>query len=254
MATNKVVYGNTTLIDLTGDTAEASDVASGKIFHNKAGVQQTGTGTIVTPTSITPSNSSPASMSANGIYQPTASGYAISSYSSVAPSNSSPPSLSNGSIYKPSANGYAISSYSNITPSSSGAYFASGMTKMSSSGYAYSSQQTAGFTLLGSQTNTDTSATTVNLSSSISNFRYLFVSFSPIESGKVNISAISYPPLQIILTSLWTSGTTIRGYYVKGNSGSMGQCYVDITYVSNTSIQFKKSDSLSRTIYFYGVK
>ena len=69
MATNKVVYGNTTLIDLTGDTAEASDVASGKIFHNKAGVQQTGTGTIVTPTSITPSNSSPASMSANGIYQ-----------------------------------------------------------------------------------------------------------------------------------------------------------------------------------------
>lgn len=140
MATNKVVYGNTTLIDLTGDTAEASDVASGKIFHNKAGVQQTGTATIVTPTSITPSNSSPASMSANGIYKPTASGYAISSYSSVAPSNSSPPSLSNGSIYKPSANGYAISSYSSITPSSSGAYFSSGMIKMSSSGYAYSSK------------------------------------------------------------------------------------------------------------------
>ena len=34
---NKVVYGNTTLIDLTADTAVASDVASGKYFHLATG-------------------------------------------------------------------------------------------------------------------------------------------------------------------------------------------------------------------------
>lgn len=111
----------------------------------------------VSGTSITPSNSSPASMSSGTLYTPSASGYAISSYSSVTPSNSSPATLSSGSIYKmggagkavasvtsvapsntspasltsgtvykPSANGVAISSYSSITPSSTSQSVSSG--------------------------------------------------------------------------------------------------------------------------------
>lgn len=40
---NKIIYGNETLIDLTSDTATASDVAVGKIFHLASGVQATGT-------------------------------------------------------------------------------------------------------------------------------------------------------------------------------------------------------------------
>lgn len=40
---NKIIYGNETLIDLTSDTATASDVASGKTFHLASGVQATGT-------------------------------------------------------------------------------------------------------------------------------------------------------------------------------------------------------------------
>lgn len=43
MAINKIVYGDTTLIDLTSDTATASDVASGKKFHDRTGAQVTGT-------------------------------------------------------------------------------------------------------------------------------------------------------------------------------------------------------------------
>ena len=43
MAINKVEYGNTTLIDLTPTTATAADVASGKIFFGRDGVQTTGT-------------------------------------------------------------------------------------------------------------------------------------------------------------------------------------------------------------------
>ena len=39
---NKVVYGGTTLIDLTGDDVTASDVLSGKKFHLPSGAQGTG--------------------------------------------------------------------------------------------------------------------------------------------------------------------------------------------------------------------
>lgn len=42
---NKVVYGSDTLIDLTADTVTASDVASGKTFHDKSGASVTGTNT-----------------------------------------------------------------------------------------------------------------------------------------------------------------------------------------------------------------
>ena len=40
---NKVVYNGTTLIDLTADTAIASDVAQGKYFHLATGERVQGT-------------------------------------------------------------------------------------------------------------------------------------------------------------------------------------------------------------------
>lgn len=43
MAVNKVVLGTETLLDLTGDTATAEDVAEGKTFHLASGVQTVGT-------------------------------------------------------------------------------------------------------------------------------------------------------------------------------------------------------------------
>ena len=44
MANNKVVYGNTTIMDITDTTAEASDVASGAVFYDRGGVRTVGTG------------------------------------------------------------------------------------------------------------------------------------------------------------------------------------------------------------------
>lgn len=40
---NKVIFGNDTLIDLTGDTVVASDVLRGKTFHGKDGAPTSGT-------------------------------------------------------------------------------------------------------------------------------------------------------------------------------------------------------------------
>lgn len=93
--------------------------------------------------SVTPSNSIPPDLERNKVYQPTSAGYAISDYDLLEPSNSTPRAISTGHMYAPEGSGYAIESYSNVTPSADGTYFSSGMKKMSSSGYAYSSQPSA---------------------------------------------------------------------------------------------------------------
>ena len=51
MAINKVIYGGNTLIDLTGDTVTAADVASGVTFHDKSGTVVEGTNTFDSDTS-----------------------------------------------------------------------------------------------------------------------------------------------------------------------------------------------------------
>lgn len=45
MAYNKIIYGDTTLIDLTADTVTAADLAKGVTAHDKAGEAITGTST-----------------------------------------------------------------------------------------------------------------------------------------------------------------------------------------------------------------
>ena len=44
MANNKVVYGDTTIMDITDTTASASDVAAGEVFYDRGGNRTVGTG------------------------------------------------------------------------------------------------------------------------------------------------------------------------------------------------------------------
>lgn len=44
MGVNKVIYGNTPIMDITDTTAEAADVAAGAVFYDRSGSRQVGTG------------------------------------------------------------------------------------------------------------------------------------------------------------------------------------------------------------------
>ena len=59
MAINKVVYGDTTLIDLTSDTVTADKLITGIVAHDKSGAVITGTAPAVSNQnkSITPTRS-----------------------------------------------------------------------------------------------------------------------------------------------------------------------------------------------------
>ena len=96
---NKVVYGNQTVMDISGDTVTASDVAQGKTFHDATGEQKTGSYVAPTITQITPSNSSPVTLTSGNNYQPTANGKAVASITDVTPTAYYCPQLVSGNIY-----------------------------------------------------------------------------------------------------------------------------------------------------------
>lgn len=50
MAINKVAYGNTVLLDVSGDTVTVGDVVAGVTFHLRDGTQ--GTGSVVNGNSL----------------------------------------------------------------------------------------------------------------------------------------------------------------------------------------------------------
>ena len=80
----------------------------------------------------------------------------------ITPSDSSPVSMTADAAYKPSTAGYAIaSSPTSVSPSSSGTYFSSGIKRMTSSGYACSSQPPKA--AYGTATISTANAITINL-------------------------------------------------------------------------------------------
>lgn len=67
MAINKVVYGNTTVIDLSTDTvSSAADIVSGKVGHLRDGTQVTGTASGGGSSKAIQVNSGAASVHTNG--------------------------------------------------------------------------------------------------------------------------------------------------------------------------------------------
>ena len=223
----------------SGKTAiDASHVLSG--YQGWAnGNKISGTYTAPTITSITPSNSSPVSLSSGSNYSPTASGYAISSYTSKTPS-SSPSSVSSGSIYKMGGSGYVIDTYSSITPSSTGAYFSSGMKYMNSSGYAYSSQPQMTETTLWTNSSPTSSfaSQTVTLSQDMDNFSYLKITVRASTTSDKRIGVIiSVSDFKNTVTSGQGASLGICG----GNSGTHARRAV--AYTSDTQVWFSNAAS-----------
>lgn len=200
-------------------------------------------------TSVTPSNSSPASLTSGSIYKMGGAGKAVASVTDITPSDSSPASMSSGSVYKAGAAGYAIESNpTSITPSSSGTAFSAGITKMESSGYAYT--ESSGETTLwtNSAPSNNFYSSTVTLSQSIANFKYIIVYFRPIKAsyGSETRVIVSRSELEAAIAMTGTARFALACYYSNtnfsrvfsegtGTSISFGGCWKQATSSSQAN-------------------
>ena len=186
--------------------ADGTSFSSGYKYMSDGGYAYT---TQQTSTSITPSNTSPAYMSANTKYTPTAAGYAISSYSSAS-----------------------------VTPTTSGTAFSSGWNRMTSFGYAYSSQPTTVTTTplwTNSSPNGTFAAQTITLSSSMANYDEIKITFQgPVVTEYPNTTSYNVFPVSLITASQNANASfcAILGGYRRTSTQRIRR----VTFVSNTQI------------------
>ena len=241
---NKVIYGNQTLIDTTGDTAVASDVASGKTFHSATGEQLTGTKTA--PTSITPSNASPVALSSSGEYAPTESGYAIKQYTNVDPNPSGGgtgtyhiTNTNDARIFK--SEGWIVPDRTEVTPSNS-----SPVSLQSSKNYYIASSSNGGYAIESYNTINPSNSTPPSLASGsiykTTDVGHAIKGYSVFQEGtlilpapagtfvKFEGSGVAIPSItEIAPSNLTPAPMTSGGFYEAMNSGYAIQSYSSVT-------------------------
>lgn len=107
---------------------------------------------------------------------------------------------------------------------------------------------------LGEATNTVTTAVSVTLNDSLSNYAYIVLSMTPVTDGAYIPSRYPTTPLQDIVEVDYFKRHTINGAFVTGNTGSASHQTTTFTYVDDTHITYQKSTNPSRPIYVYGIK
>lgn len=107
---------------------------------------------------------------------------------------------------------------------------------------------------LGQGTSTATTALSITLNDSLSNYAYIGVSLSDIVSDKYIPSTNATYPLQIVSEVDYFKHNNVTGYYVSGATGSAYHQTVTYAYVDDTHITAQKTASTERTYYVYGIK
>ena len=196
---------------------------------------------------VTPSNSNPLNLRPHAIYSIDENyregGYLVQSEpTALTPNNTSPPSIASGTIYKGGGTGNAIASIATngngVTPSSSGKYFYSGWNRMTSWGYAYSSQPTTVTTTplwTNSSPNGTFAAQTITLSSSMANYDEIKITFQgPVVTEYPNTTSYNVFPVSLITASQNANAAfcAILGGYRRTSTQRIRR----VTFVSNTQI------------------
>ena len=236
---------------LSSQTAPASGKTAVDASHMHSGysgwvngAQVNGTYTAPTISNITPADSNPPALTSGSNYKMLNNGYAVHSpLMSITPS-STPASLGTSYVYKFSSTAYVVDGYTNVTPSANGTAFDAGMRKMASGGYAYSAKPTS-FDETTLWTNSaPTSAfpqTTVTLSQSIENFKFIQIKY--VSNGSAQDILLS-PILSV--SDLQKSTDVITSYQpmmtIAGVNKAADTTYVRrVTWVSNTQIKFSNA-------------
>lgn len=238
MPINKVVFGDTTLIDLSGDTIYSTDeVASGITYHDRWGAVRTGT--LAPPTTIRPSNASPPLMNdTSATYKVATSGYAIQSAPNLLlDTTGEGQALTVGRIY------YDIDE---------------------DGGYFFHEKPSGGEVLVDTllwtnpSPSSGSSGATITLSSSISDFDYIKLVYYYSKSDFRSYSVMV--PVSEFKTQ--SGNNTTRSLYC-GLQLSNGAFQRLFNYISDTSIEFTNAmrlngnasnDSAAIPYKIYGVK
>jgi hypothetical protein len=201
---------------------------------------------------VTPSNSNPLNLRPHAIYSIDENyregGYLVQSEpTALTPDNSSPPAIASGTIYKGGGTGKAIASIATngngVTPSPSGKYFYSGWNRMTSAGYAYSSQPSSGYTYgwdsattlwTNSAPTTNFSLQSVTLSSGLSNYNYIrFTVRRSTSDSTTKTLIVPRSELTTYTSSSPLSWLMLPAFY-SGNTYAYGRA---VYYESNTSLR-----------------
>lgn len=107
---------------------------------------------------------------------------------------------------------------------------------------------------LGQGYSANTSALSITLNDSLSNYAYIAITLSDATTTDYIPTTSATYPIQIMANVEYFKHNNVQGYFVTGSSGSATYQTATYSYVDDTHITAQKTISTSRTYYVYGIK
>lgn len=107
---------------------------------------------------------------------------------------------------------------------------------------------------LGQGYSANTSALSITLNDSLSNYAYIAITLSDVTATDYIPTTAATYPIQIMANVEYFKHNNMQGYFVTGNTGSASYQTATYSYVDDTHITAQKTTSTNRTYYVYGIK
>lgn len=107
---------------------------------------------------------------------------------------------------------------------------------------------------LGQGYSANTSALSITLNDSLSNYAYIAITLSDVTATDYIPTTAATYPIQIMANVEYFKHNNMQGYFVTGSSGGATYQTATYSYVDDTHITAQKTVATNRTYYVYGIK